>query len=55
MSRPKVLSKKTKEQSLKSYKFETSNYVIMKSGARRDSHTGRLIADTKTGKKLSNL
>ncbi len=52
MSNPKNQGRKAKGRSLDSYKFETSSYAIMKSGARRDSHAGRLISG-KAGKKSS--
>ena len=52
MSGQKNQGKKTNEHSLDAYQFETSNYVIMKSDARRDSHSGRLTSG-KAGKKSS--
>lgn len=50
MSNDKSNAMKTKKDQLSTYSFKTSNYVIIKSEARRDSHTGRLIS-TKSRKK----
>jgi len=47
----KTKNTKTKKPSLSSYKFKTSDYVIMKSGTRRDANSGRLISSD-TNKKL---
>ena len=44
MSNNKSNAKKTKKDQLSSYSFKTSNYVIIKSEARRESNTGRLIS-----------
>lgn len=44
MSNSRKTDKKIKTPSLDTHKFETSNYVKMKSGTRRDNDSGRLIS-----------
>jgi len=51
MSGSKSSKMKIKKDKLRSYSFKTSNYVIIKSDARRDPQTGRLMS-AKSVKKI---
>jgi hypothetical protein len=54
MARAKPALKRPHE-SLSNYKFDTSNYVVLDTGVRRDAATGKLVmSKTNNGKEKSS-
>ncbi len=50
MARAKSALKDTYER-LSNYKFDTSNYVVLDTGVRRDAVTGKLVISNTAGRK----